>query len=64
MNDKRDPSVTIEPLAVRPATASKLMDCGRSRIYELIREGRLEVVRIDSDQRVTVRSIKRLLGVE
>ena len=64
MSDKRDPIVSIEPIAVRPATAGKLMECGRSRVYELIREGRLEVVRIDSDQRVTVRSIKRLLGVE
>lgn len=50
----------VEPVAVRRATAAVMLDCSATTIHKLIHEGRLEVVKIGADQRVTVESIKRL----
>lgn len=60
--NRDDPIVAIEPLAVRPRTAAKMLDCGQTKIYELIKLGKLETIRLDSDQRITIASIKRLAG--
>jgi hypothetical protein len=60
---KSDPVVAIEPLAVRPRTAGRLLDCGVSKVYQLLKEGKLERVQgVDADTRITVRSIKKLVG--
>lgn len=64
MSDNRREIVSIEPLAVRPRTAAKMIDTGTTKVYELLKEGRLErVPPFDSDTRISVRSIKRLLGI-
>ena len=41
-----------------------MLDCGRSKIYELLREGRLKSVHYDNAQRVTVKSILELVESE
>ena len=38
----------LEPLTVSPAEAAALLGCGKNRIYELIRAGRLPVVRLST----------------
>lgn len=54
--------VTIEPVAVRVKTAAKMLDAGVSKVYQLVKEGKLEPVRFDADMRIRVTSIKKLIG--
>jgi hypothetical protein len=42
--------------------ACRALDCGRSTLYRLIAEQRLEVCRIDGRPKITARSILKLLG--
>jgi excisionase family DNA binding protein len=46
--------VKIEP-------ACRYLDVGRSKIYELIREGKLEAVKIGKSARITTASLKRFV---
>ena len=50
----------IEPVAVRINTACRLIDCGRTKVYELINSGALEVVDVGGMKRVTMASIRDL----
>lgn len=50
----------IEPVAVRRATAARLLDCSPSTIHSLIKRGDLKIIKVGADQRVTVASIRRL----
>jgi len=60
MNTTAEVSPPPEPVAVRRATAATMLDCSATTIHRLIHEGKLKVVKIGADQRVTVASIKRL----
>jgi len=51
----------FEPITVRIPAAIRLTGIGRSKLYELIAEGALDVVKIGSSTLITVESIKRML---
>jgi excisionase family DNA binding protein len=53
-----------EPVAVRRSTAATMLDCSATTIHKLIHQGKLEVIKIGADQRVTVASIRRLAAGE
>ena len=52
----------VEPLTVRIPRAIELTGIGRSKIYELIQAGDLEIVKVGRCTLVTVASIRRLVG--
>ena len=54
--------VVIEPLTVRIPTAVELTGLSRSRIYELIVSGDLEVVKVGRSTLVLYTSLKALIG--
>lgn len=56
-----DTAPAFEPITVRIPTAIKLTGIGRSKLYELIAEGALDVVKVGSATLITVDSIKRML---
>jgi len=47
-----------EPLVVSPARAKAMLDCGTTRLYELIAAGELESFRDGKSRKITVASIK------
>lgn len=51
----------IAPLSVRIPTAVKMTGIGRSKLYELIQEGEIDVVKIGSATLIPVASLQRLL---
>ena len=55
---------TIDPaplLSVRVGEASRMIGIGRTKIYELIKAGDLETVKIGQATLVTIRSLRRLI---
>jgi excisionase family DNA binding protein len=54
-------STTFEPALMKIEPACRYLDIGRSKLYELIREGKLDAVKIDKSTRVTTASLKRLV---
>lgn len=50
-----------EPLTVRIPAAVRMTGIGRSKLYELIREGAIDVVKIGSATLIPVASLHRLL---
>ena len=62
MVDDRKERVSLEPLTVRISTAVQLTGISRSRLYELIQSGDLEVVRVGRCTLISYRSLKRLTG--
>jgi excisionase family DNA binding protein len=51
----------IAPLSVRIPIAVKMTGIGRSKLYELIQEGAIDVVKIGSATLIPVESLQRLL---
>ena len=47
-----------EPLVVSPARAKAMLDCGTTRLYELIAAGELQSFRDGKSRKITVASIK------
>lgn len=47
-----------EPLVVSPARAKAMLDCGTTRLYELIAAGELESFRDGKSRKITVSSIR------
>ena len=60
MNVEQPVAQHLEPIAVRRATAAVMLDCSTTTIHKLIHQGKLEVILVGADQRVTVASIRRL----
>ena len=54
-------NLPIEPLTVRIPVAIHLTGIGRSKIYELIKAGRLDTVKVGASTLVTVASLRRLV---
>ena len=54
-------STTFEPALMKIEPACRYLDVGRSKLYELIREGNLEAVKIGKSARVTTASLKRFV---
>lgn len=51
----------IKPLSVRISVAVKMTGIGRSKLYELIQEGAIDIVKIGSSTLIPVESLERLL---
>lgn len=51
-----------EPISVRVATAVKLTGIGRSTLYELIKSGEIETVKIGRSTFIPYRCLKKLVG--
>ena len=47
-----------EPLVVSPARAKTMLDCGTTRLYELIDAGEIESFKDGKSRKITVASIK------
>ena len=54
---------TIEPLAVRIPEACRMIGIGRSKLYELIADGTIEIVKIGSVTVIPVSQLKALVEV-
>lgn len=54
-------TLPIEPLTVRIPVAVHLTGIGRSKIYELIKGGKLDTVKVGASTLVTVASLRRLV---
>ena len=54
-------STTFEPALMKIEPACRYLDVGRSKLYELIREGKLDAVKIGKSARVTTASLKRFV---
>ena len=54
----------MEPLAVRVTVAAELLGLGKTRIYELIEAGDLEVVKIGRSTLIPYKNLKKLIGQE
>ncbi len=54
-------SLPIEPISVRIPEACRLTGIGRSKLYELIAEGRIEVVKVGAITLVPFASLKDLI---
>lgn len=54
-------ALPIEPLTVRIPVAVQLTRIGRSKLYELIKSGDLETVKIGTATLVTMASLRRLV---
>jgi excisionase family DNA binding protein len=54
----------MEPLALSINETAKALSLGRTSIYALIREGRLETVKLGRRTLIKVASVRRLLGGE
>jgi len=54
-------SEIIAPISVRIATAVRMTGIGRSKLYELIQEGAIDIVKIGSATLIPVASLHRLL---
>ena len=53
-----DKMIADEPLVVSPDRAKTMLDCGTTRLYELIAAGELESFRDGKSRKITVASIK------
>jgi len=51
----------IEPFVVRPRTACRLLDCGVTRLYDLIARGEVESFLDGGSRKIVVASIKSYL---
>ncbi|NIJ09528.1 excisionase family DNA binding protein [Sphingomonas vulcanisoli] len=58
----RTANVSIEPLTVRIPTAVQLTGLSRSRIYELIEAGDLDIVKVGRSTLIPFKSLRRLIG--
>lgn len=54
-------ALPIEPLTVRIPVAIQLTGIGRSKLYELIKSGEVETVKIGTATLVTMASLRRLV---
>jgi hypothetical protein len=55
------PLLPLEPLTVRIPVAVQLTGIGRSKLYELIAAGEVDVVKIGASTLITVASLRRLI---
>jgi excisionase family DNA binding protein len=54
----------MEPIAASINETAKALSLGRTSVYALIRDGRLETVKLGRRTLVKVASIRRLLGAQ
>lgn len=51
------PHDAIQPLVVSPQTAEQMLQCGHTRVYELLNAGELTSFKDGTSRRITVESI-------
>lgn len=56
-------STAMRPITVRVREACRLTGMGRSKLYMLISEGHLEVIKVGAMTLIPVRSLEKFLGV-
>jgi excisionase family DNA binding protein len=61
-HNRGPPFHEVEPLAVRPSIAWRLLDCGNTHGYELLAAGELESYQDGRSRRITMRSIKAYIA--
>lgn len=54
-------TVDVEPLAVRPAKAARMLDCSRVYLYQLINAGAIDSYTDGVARKITVASIHRYI---
>lgn len=54
----------LEPLTIRVSAAVRLSGLSRSRIYELIQSGDLEIHKVGRTTLIPYRSLKQLVGAD
>ncbi|AYO78904.1 helix-turn-helix domain-containing protein [Sphingobium yanoikuyae] len=55
-------SSQVEPLTVRIPAAIRMTGIGRSKLYELIQSGDIEIVKIGSATLIPVESLRQLIN--
>jgi excisionase family DNA binding protein len=60
-DDTKPGPYKTDPLTVRIPEASRLTGIGRSKLYELIAEGSIEIVKVGGMTLVSFESLKRLI---
>ena len=51
----------VEPICVRINDAARIIGIGRTKLYELIAAGEVDVVKIGASTLITVASLRRLI---
>ena len=51
-------------LLLTPEAAASRLSCGRSTVYDLIAEGRLESIRIGRSRRIPVSALERFIEAQ
>jgi excisionase family DNA binding protein len=68
MTDKNVPEYhpdgSARPITVRVKEACRLTGIGRSKLYMLIQEGHIHVVKVGTMTLIPLRSLEKFLGVE
>jgi excisionase family DNA binding protein len=54
----------VRPLCVRVREACRLTGMGRSKLYMLIKEGHIDVVKVGSMTLIPFRSLEKFLGLD
>ncbi len=62
LDNMRVPEISDVPIAVKPKRACKMLDCGTTRLYELINTGRLVSFRDGRSRKVTTASIRAYIA--
>lgn len=52
----------MDKLLLTPEEAATVLSLGRSKVYELIRDGRLASVRIDASRRIPAKALAEFVG--
>jgi len=60
MRQSEAPDTPVERLAVRKVIAGQMLDCSPVTIWRMVKAGKLVAVKVGTEDRVTVESIKRL----
>lgn len=61
MIERSDPA-TLEPLTVRVETAMQTLGLGRTKFYELVGEGEIEIIKVGRSTLVVFESLKRFVS--
>ena len=54
--------VPMQPRLLTPEQAARLLAISRSKVYELMRAGRLDAIKIDGSRRVPVEAVEEFIA--
>ena len=61
MTDSMPQSIVAEPISVKVPAAAQMTGLSRSRLYELMRSGDIEYVKVGSSTLILVESLRRFI---